>query len=338
MMTIDLYCGDPEAPLNAAEQRVLARIIGILHERDESAIVLTNVPCEKRECDILVSTPTTTLVIEVKGYHHPVAGGLDDASWVNLYTGERRNNPCLQVRHTMLALKDALRRFAGQDPGYPRCVVVFDGGAPAGSEVPEGTDRIVVASDSDLEKLLAWPLIERNQTRRWPVELLRAWAFERGMVRDNALEAESLDSYARPPVTIEVLPPIERAPTPVFVEARPERRPPLRRRLWPIAAALLVPVAVGQWWLSHARVASTALVALGTAKKGTPQRHHKRRLVSTVDAAVAPVPSTPAPVPRNVTTIETPPVNGGPLPPCPAGIDRLGCVPDSATLRQLRGG
>ncbi|KML58101.1 hypothetical protein VL15_12820 [Burkholderia cepacia] len=64
-MTIEVYCGDPEAPSDAAEQRVLARIVDILQRREESAIVLFNVRCEERECDILVSTLVTTLVIEV---------------------------------------------------------------------------------------------------------------------------------------------------------------------------------------------------------------------------------------------------------------------------------
>ena len=335
-MTIEVYCGDPEAPLNAAEQRVLAKILDILRRRREPAIVLTNVPCDKRECDLLVSTPVTTLVIEVKCYQRAVAGGLDDAFWVNLHTGERQKNPCLQVRHTMLALKDALRRCAGQDPGYPRCAVVFDCGLPPGSEVPQGTDRIVIASDSDLEKLLAWSVIERNETRRWPLELLRAWALERGMVGADATLPESPDTYMRPPVVIEVLPAIEHAHAPIVVQARPERRSNPRRRLWPIVAFLLGAVAIGQWWRSHQRPTWPSLVALSASKKGTAPRHHNRHSVSSAQERVAPI-TLPAPAIRSVTTTEPLPANGAPLPPCPVGIDRLGCVPDSATLRQLRG-
>ncbi|WP_230684437.1 hypothetical protein [Burkholderia cepacia] len=72
-------------------------------------------------------------------YLQPVAGGLTNAHWTARRTGERRKNPCLQVRHTMHALKDALRRYAGQDPGYPRCAVLFDGGIPHDSKVPRST-------------------------------------------------------------------------------------------------------------------------------------------------------------------------------------------------------
>jgi len=59
--------------------------------------------------------------------------GFADAHWTALRTGERWKNPCLQVRHTMHALKDAVRRYAGQDPGYPRCTVLFDCGIPSES-------------------------------------------------------------------------------------------------------------------------------------------------------------------------------------------------------------
>ncbi|MBU9384033.1 NERD domain-containing protein [Burkholderia gladioli] len=71
-MTIEVYCGDPEAPRNATEHRLLAQIVSILQGRCESAIVLINVRCNEHECDVLVSTPVTALVIEVKHYLQPV--------------------------------------------------------------------------------------------------------------------------------------------------------------------------------------------------------------------------------------------------------------------------
>lgn len=335
-MTIEVYCGDPAASFNAAEQRVLAKVVGILQRRGEPAVVLTNVPCDKRECDLLVSTPVTTLVIEVKCYEHPVAGGVDDATWINPYTGTRENNPCRQVRHTMLALKDALRDFIRADPGYPRCAVVFEGGLAPGSAVQAGTDRIAIATDGDLEALLAWPLDEWNKTRRWSLELLRMWAFERGMARVDAAVPRMPYPDARPPVTLELRPAVLHSPLPVIVEARTARRAHRRWRFWPIVAIVLAAVAIGQWWRSHQRPSATAPITLSAAKKGPAQRHHGRHSALAAQEAVAPVTS-PPPVIRSVTTTEPSPANSGPLPPCPAGIDRLGCVPDSATLRQLRG-
>lgn len=335
-MTIEVYCGDPAASFNAAEQRVLAKVVGILQRRGEPAVVLTNVPCDKRECDLLVSTPVTTLVIEVKCYAHPVAGAVDDATWINPYTGTREDNPCRQVRHTMLALKDALRDFVHADPGYPRCAVVFEGGLAPGSAVQAGTDRIAIATDSDLEALLAWPLDEWNKTRRWPLELLRMWAFERGMGRIDAPVPGMPNPYARPPVTFEVRPAVQHSTAPVIVEARAARRAHRQWRFWPIIAALLAAVAMSQWWRLHQHPSDTAPIALSASKKGTGQRHHSRHSTSAAQEPVAPITS-PAPVIRSVTSLEPSPANGGPLPPCPAGIDRLGCVPDSATLRQLRG-
>ncbi|RKU04272.1 hypothetical protein C7H84_06475 [Burkholderia sp. Nafp2/4-1b] len=334
-MTIEVYCGDPEAPPNAAEQRVLARIVDILQRREESAIVLFNVRCEERECDILVSTLVTTLVIEVKHYLQPVAGGLTDAHWTARRTGERWKNPCLQVRHTMHALKDALRRYAGQDPGYPRCAVLFDGGIPPGSEVPRSTDRIAIADDSDLENLLAWPLIERNETRRWPLALLRAWALERGMVPVG----ESLPDSPAPrdvqPVVIELTPSFQQAPASLVVQARPEPQPSRRFKL--TVAALLAISVIGPWCWSRLHPAATTQTAQRPSKRGASPQRHYRHSVAAVKAPTAPSPSAP-PIARPVTTTESPPPSVGPLPPCPTGIDRLGCVPDSATLRQLRGG
>ncbi|MBR8184185.1 NERD domain-containing protein [Burkholderia ambifaria] len=334
-MTIEVYCGDPEAPSNAAEQRVLSRIVGILQRREESAIVLFNVRCGERECDILVSTLVTTLVIEVKHYMQPVAGGLTDAHWIARRTGEHRKNPCLQVRHTMHALKDALRRYAGHDAGYPRCAVVFDGGIPHDSKVPRSTDRIAIADDSGLEDLLAWPLIERGDTRRWPLALLRAWALERGMVPVG----ESLSDLPHPreahPIVIDLTPSIQQAPATLVVQARPERRP--RRHFKLTVAALLAMSVIGPWCWSRRHPAPTTQTAQRPSKRGAlPQRHY-RQSVAAVKAPAAPSPSAP-PIARPVTTIEPPPPSVGPLPPCPTGIDRLGCVPDSATLRQLRGG
>ncbi len=334
-MTIEVYCGDPEAPFNAAEQRVLIRIVDILQRREESAIVLFNVRCEERECDILVSTLVTTLVIEVKHYLQPVVGGLSDAHWTARHTGERRKNPCLQVRHTMHALKDTLRRYAGQDPGYPRCAVLFDGGIPRDSEVPRSTDRIAIADDSDLEDLLAWPLMERNETRRWPLALVRAWALERRMVPVGESLPDSRAPRDVQPVVIELTPSIQQAPASPVVQARPERRP--RRHFKLTVAALLAMSVIGPWCWSRLHPATTAQTAQRPNKRGAPPQRHYRQSVAAVKAPAAPSLSAP-PIARPVTTIEPLPPSVGPLPPCPTGIDRLGCVPDSATLRRLRGG
>ncbi|WP_081066404.1 nuclease-related domain-containing protein [Burkholderia anthina] len=334
-MAIEVYCGDPEAPYNAAEQRVLAGIVDILQRRGESAIVLFNVRCDERECDVLVSTPVTTLVIEVKHYLQPVAGGLTDAHWTARRTGERWKNPCLQVRHTMHALKDALRRYAGQDPGYPRCAVLFDGGIPPGSEVPRSTNRIAIADDSDLADLLAWPLIERNETRRWPLALLRVWALERGMVPVGESLSSLPASREAQPVVIDLTPSNQSAPAQLVVQPRTERQP--RRGIKLTVAALLAMIVIGPWCWSRLHPAATTQTAQRPSKHGASPQRHYRHSVTAVRAPTAPSPPEP-PIARPVTTIESPPPSVGPLPPCPTGIDRLGCIPDSATLRQLRGG
>lgn len=337
-MAIEVYCGDPEAPYNAAEQRVLAKIVDILQRRGESAIVLFNARCEERECDILVSTLVTTLVIEVKHYLQPVVGGLTDAHWTARRTGQRWKNPCLQVRHTMHALKDALRRYAGQDPGYPRCAVLFDGGIPHDSEVPRGTDRIAIADDSGLEDLLAWPLIERGDTRRWPLALLRAWATDRGMVPVGGPLPHSPPLREVQPVVVELTPSIQPAPATLIIQARPERRP--HRRFTLTVASLLAVSVIGPWCWSRLHRPATAQSAQTTRsfiKHGTQPRHHDRRSVTAAKAPAIPIASGP-PVAQPVTKIEPPPESIGPLPPCPTGIDRLGCIPDSTTLRLLRGG
>lgn len=141
----------------------------------------------------------------------------------------------------MHALKAALRRHAGQDSGYPRCAVLFDGGIPHGSQVPRCTDRIAVTDNRGLEDLLAWPLIERNEVRQWPLAPLRVWALERSMVPVGESPPDLRARREVQLVAIELTPSIQHALALLVAQARPARRPTLKLAV----AALLAMSVIG---------------------------------------------------------------------------------------------
>jgi hypothetical protein len=181
MQNIELYCGSRK--LFSSEKVVLARVIEWLSARNVPAIVYTNVKLGWPEIDILVATPNTTLVLEVKGFRNPVSGR-ENGKWISTNGNGKtklHTNGYEEVIEAYRALKNRMERELGSDNevSYPRAAVVFEGGIPAGSDLFTPVDnRVVICGIERLGELLA-----HKSQYPWPLEWLRDLANELRLTR-----------------------------------------------------------------------------------------------------------------------------------------------------------
>ncbi len=357
-MSIDVFSRLESGSLDEAEVFVLRRILSILRDRGEDAVVLVNTFLGRHEVDLLVATETATLVIEVKGYRQAIEGRVNDLRWRMVASGkELDKNFYAQVNAASLEFKDTLRNASGVDPGYAHAVLLFAYGIPRGSKLPPSDHRVTSAGAEALDPLLSTPIPDGGKRRLWPPDLVRWFA------RENGLALMADESSWHGPVeevqyvdvnTVVVRPnafPVA-APQPSeasrFTATRPltggaRRRPMLRAAILSIVA---VPVLVGgaSVWLQHHKNNGLSNSASASRRTREPLRRHAATEVvrrartrrpseeegasSLVSAQQANAYDQPAQVMQ--------PTPAAPLPPCPPGIDRLGCVPDPQTLAKLR--
>jgi hypothetical protein len=158
MHNIELYCGSRK--LLSSEKVVLARVIEWLSVDDVPAIVYTNVKLGWPEIDILVATPNTTLVLEVKGFRNPVSGR-ENGKWISTNENGKtklHTNGYEEVIEAYRALKNRMERQLGSDKDVspPRAAVIFEGGIPTGSDLFTPVDnRVVICGIERLGELLA---------------------------------------------------------------------------------------------------------------------------------------------------------------------------------------
>lgn len=371
-MAIEVFCRYPTGATNAAERRILRRAVEILEEKRHSAVVLCDFFCGAQQIDLLVATEITTLVLQVKSYRHAVKGSTNSASWVNPATGESLPNGYTQATNQMLSLKDMLRERSAVDPGFARAAILFEQGIPVGSSLPRSDFRVQVCGPESLEALLLTHTSERSSRVPWSMEQLRGYAVDERMAR---LSVETLttspsprsiplptqagfdrlrsvddtgnviDVPARAVVSAGGSPPFEHA---VIKQpaARPSNLPQRKKHLQRYLSAIATGVVVCLWWVSShwSRIEPGATITSNAPSKAPSSHHPAKPNVHRAHMANAPqklpAPSSPV-VPAVVTTpdLQTPmsKQNIAPLPPCPEGIDRIGCVPSSDTLARLSG-
>ncbi|WP_080438299.1 NERD domain-containing protein [Burkholderia ubonensis] len=367
-MTVEIFCRYSKGAKNAAERRVLQRVVEILEIYEHPAVVLCDFYCGGQQIDLLVGTDITTLVLQVKGYRHAVSGSINSENWFNPETGEPLPNAYTQATDQMLALKDMLRARTGTDPGFARAVVVFEQGIPIGSSLPPDDFRVQIVAPEGLGPLLVTPTSERSGRVPWNLAHLRSYAVEERMARlttdgststeravrrsvqssaqaavrtipVDSLPTDVIDVPARPlPVTVAPQPPERLAfgPSRSPASSAPHRQRQVRRY---VIALLAMGVGIG-WFARPALDTPTKIVA-GAQSPATSHRaiesKRRRHQASYAGArAIASSPATPAPAVAKSVPAPAIPENGAPLPPCPPGIDRLGCVPSQETLTRLR--
>ena len=158
---VAVYCGCP--PENTTERRLLAQLVRELTRLDIEAVVLANfyVGISSTQIDVVISTSTVACVTEVKGFRHPVEGGLN-GPWVQrLSETESRSlgwkNPYIQALEARFAVVDALAAFCGAPSEQLRSVVKgFACLYPApmhGSKIPKSNYKVALGGFDDLLRL-----------------------------------------------------------------------------------------------------------------------------------------------------------------------------------------
>ena len=370
-MAIEVFCRYTMGATNAAERRVLWKAVDILERNQQSAVILCDFFCGSQQIDLLVATDLTTLVLQVKSYRHAVEGTTNSASWRNPATGECRPNAYTQAIDQMHALKDMLREQSGRDPGFARAAVLFEQGIPAGSSLPRNDFRVHICDLDGLEALLLTPTSERSSRVPWDLALLREYATRERMARlpDFALRKSASARNALPSPQVAAKPgSVETANDVIDVQARTElpdvtflsagqptpawtrtpaaaqsrRSRHIRRGLSGLVAILVV---TGLGWFGRPapRPAGTAPSTVQSPApiphSAEPKRHRDRTAYATHKPPVPPLQIAPAATASADMHAPTPSVmtSAPPLPPCPDGIDRLGCTPSAQTLARLRG-
>jgi hypothetical protein len=366
-MAIEVFCRYPTGATNAGERRVLWRAVDILERHRQSAVILCDFLCGSQQIDLLIATELTTLVLQVKSYRHAVEGTANSAFWKNPATGERLPNAYTQVTNQMLALKDMLRLRSGSDPGFARAVVLFEQGLRIDSSLPPNDFRVHICDLNELEALLLTHTSERSSRVPWDQAPLREFAIKEGMAKlpDSALRKPVSARSAVPssPVTGRV-DLIEKTNNLIDVQARTEDAKPTSLSIAPMTVArtsahaaarsrqsrfirrglsgfVAILVVAGLGWFSRPapRPAQTASANQQSQNTHSAERkrHRERMVFATNKSLVAPVQIAHATA--TSADIRAPSMMPGAssLPPCPAGIDRLGCMPSAQTLARLRG-
>jgi hypothetical protein len=366
-MAIDVFCRYASGATNAAERRVLWKVVEIIERNRHPAVVVCDFFCGSQQIDLLVATEITTLVLQVKNYRHAAEGTTNSAFWRNPATGETLPNAYTQATNQVLALKDMVRARAGVDPGFARAVVLFEQGIPFGSSLPPSDFRVQICDMEGLEALLLTHTSERSGRVPWDQGLIRSYAIEEGMARlpETALRKppirasapSSSQYFARPGPTDRPLNVVDvpARVVPVVMTARhveqtvqtlshthaskqPQR---LRKRRWYAAAVVAIGLSLG--WLYRptpkpaSSIVSTASTRAPLHGAAESKRHRGRMEYASRKSPGSSLP--PEPTGIAAAPVQTPVTmqNAAALPPCPAGIDRLGCTASSETLARLSG-
>lgn len=149
------------APItDRTEQRFLAHVRQDLEAAGEGAVILANfeVGNHHRQVDFLVATTSQAVIVEVKGYRHPVTG-VESGEWVMTFRGASRpiGFPYAQALNNRFDMSDALRRLlppgsdareaiAGMLCIYPE--------VPPGSSLPPSNHKLTVGNFAVFTDLL----------------------------------------------------------------------------------------------------------------------------------------------------------------------------------------
>lgn len=149
---IRIFIGAPLEHLS--EHSALRAVHTALMQSHGWAHVFANFNVSGRQVDLAIFTETTTLVIEAKGYTHPIRGGMN-GPWEQRgpYGAKRLGNAYDQALGAKNALRDAMQKVAQVD-GYPNGLVAIMPDIPADSEVTSGDFKVAVGGEQQIARML----------------------------------------------------------------------------------------------------------------------------------------------------------------------------------------
>jgi len=180
---------------HASERAALKHAYEFLSAQGIPAVILANVNLGNRQVDLVIAIDRAALVTESKGFTSAVRGGHNGDWEAQLASGAWKKfvNPYLQAIGEKLALRDAMRSFAGDDVPYPNSALIFVPTVPPGSTIPQGDFKVSIGG---LDELPA--LITSMKRDGWSLDRWRAFAAHHRLLAvpsiDAALSPQLLDA------------------------------------------------------------------------------------------------------------------------------------------------
>jgi hypothetical protein len=193
LASIEIFIGAPIE--HASERATLKHAYEVLSAQGIPAVILANVNLGDRQLDLVIAIEGAALVTESKGFTSAVRGGHNGDWEVQLASGAWKKfaNPYLQAIGEKLALRDAMRSFAGADVPYPSAALVFVPAVPRGSTIPPGDFKVSIGG---LHELPAF--ITSMKRDGWSLDQWRAFAAHHRLLAvpsiDAALSPQLLDA------------------------------------------------------------------------------------------------------------------------------------------------
>ncbi len=183
-MSIEIFIG---ASIEyASEQTTLKRACEFLSAHGIPAVILANVNLADRQIDLVIAIDRAALVVESKGFTSAVRGGQNGDWEAHLASGvwKKFANPYLQAHGEKLALRDAMRSFAGADVPYPNAALVFVPAVPPRSTIPPSDFKVSIGG---LDELPAF--ITSMKRDGWSLDQWRAFAAHHRLLAVSSIDA-----------------------------------------------------------------------------------------------------------------------------------------------------
>jgi energy-coupling factor transporter ATP-binding protein EcfA2 len=180
---------------NRAENACFRRLQLDLEIAGTDAVLLRNIIVgpQRRQIDLVVATANTAVVIEIKGYIHPVSGGVNGPWSLERDDGNRQkldgSNPYQQAVDNRFAVTDSLRATIGADVrGAVGGMLCLYPAAPTGSAIPASDFKLAIGGYADLVALLTVPRVNALSLDRWV-----GFAEANGLTDDSASPPSAAD-------------------------------------------------------------------------------------------------------------------------------------------------
>lgn len=191
--SIRSFSGD--STTNRPENACVRRLQLDLEIAGTHAVLLRNIIVgpQRRQIDLIVATAKTAVVIEIKGYIHPVSGGVNGPWSLERDDGNRQHldgsNSYRQTVYNRFAMTDSLRATIGADVrGAVGTMLCLYPAAPTGSAMPASDFKLEIGDYADLVALLTVPRANALSLDRWV-----GFAEANGLTDDSASPPSAAD-------------------------------------------------------------------------------------------------------------------------------------------------